>query len=353
MSITRVDVHHHLLTSEYLEELAKVGVVGSGGLPFPHWTPEETLGFLDRAQIQAAVLSLSSPGLCFGNAAKEREIARALNEFAAESVTRWPQRLGFFATLPLPDVEAALAEIAYALDTLHADGIGLLSNYQGIYPGDARFDPIFAELDRRQAVAFLHPTVFTGSEIPSTKNAGSPVPTIPTFMLEFVFDTTRAVANLVISGTLTKYPRLRIILSHAGGTLPFVAQRIVSGAIIASVRPQGDLGQLTLPREQIAALRQELADNILGQLSSLYFDTALSTNSNAFSSLRHLVPVSHILLGTDYPFASEIEAGSTVTKLATLPDLNKQELEEIEGINASKLFPRLSSLPPRPKRTRN
>src|SRR5216683_3283622 len=169
----RIDVHHHLLTPEYLEELAKVGIVEAGGVSFPHWTPEDALGVLDRAEIQAALLSLSSPGLCFGNAPKERVVARALNEFAAESVIRWPKRFGFFATLPLPDVEAALAEISYALDTLHADGIGLLSNYAGIYLGDARFDPIFAELNRRAAVVFIHPTVFTGSEIPSAKNAGS------------------------------------------------------------------------------------------------------------------------------------------------------------------------------------
>jgi predicted TIM-barrel fold metal-dependent hydrolase len=256
-------------------------------------------------------------------------------------VTRWPQRLGFFATLPLPDVEAALAEIDYALDTLHADGIGLLSNYQGIYLGDARFDPIFAELDRRQAVVFIHPTVFTGSEIPRAVNAGSPVLTLPSFMLEFVFDTTRAVANLVISGTLTKYPHLCIILSHAGGTVPFVAQKIVSGAIIATVGSQVRAGQATLPRSQVAALRQAVASNVLSQLSSLYYDTALSANSNAFSSLRQLVPASHILLGTDYPFAPEIESGSTAARLATLPDLGEQELQEIEGINALKLFPRL------------
>jgi 6-methylsalicylate decarboxylase len=188
---TRIDVHHHLLTPSYLEALAQVGVVESGGVPFPQWTPEDSLSFLDRAEIQTALLSLSSPGLCFGNATKESQMARALNEFAAQTVMRWPKRFGFFATLPLPDVQAALAEIDYALDTLHADGIVLLSNYAGIYLGDERLDPIFAELDQRSAVVFIHPTVFTGNAIPSGKNVGSPIPTLPGFMLEFVFDTTR------------------------------------------------------------------------------------------------------------------------------------------------------------------
>lgn len=337
----RIDVHHHLLTPEYLEELARVGVVESGGVTFPHWTPEDSLGVLDRAEIQTALLSLSTPGLCFGNAARERAVARALNEFAAESVTRWPKRFGFFATLPLPDVEAALAEMSYALDTLHADGIGLLSNYAGIYLGDARFDPIFAELDRRAAAVFIHPTIFTGSEIPVARNAGSPVPTLPGFMLEFVFDTTRAVANLVLSGTLKKYPHVRIILSHAGGTVPFVAGKMVSGALYTAFASRISTGQVTLPREQIEAIRQAFAEDILGQLRSLYYDTALSANIHAFSSLRQLVPASHILLGTDYPFAPEIESGSTAARLATLPGLSEQELRDIEGENALKLFPRL------------
>lgn len=337
----RIDVHHHLLTPEYLEELARVGVVESGGVTFPHWTPEDSLGVLDRTEIQTALLSLSTPGLCFGNAARERAVARALNEFAAESVTRWPKRFGFFTTLPLPDVEAALAEMSYALDTLHADGIGLLSNYAGIYLGDARFDPIFAELDRRAAAVFIHPTIFTGSEIPVARNAGSPVPTLPGFMLEFVFDTTRAVANLVLSGTLKKYPHVRIILSHAGGTVPFVAEKMVSGALYTAFASRISTGQVTLPREQIEAIRQAFAEDILGQLRSLYYDTALSANIHAFSSLRQLVPASHILLGTDYPFAPEIESGSTAARLATLPGLSEQELRDIEGENALKLFPRL------------
>jgi 6-methylsalicylate decarboxylase len=341
MGNDRIDVHHHLLTQEYLEELAKVGVVESGGVSFPRWKPEDSLEVLDRAEIRAALLSLSSPGLCFGDATKEREIARALNEFAAQTVTRWPERFGFFATLPLPDVEAGLAEISYTLDTLHADGIGLLSNYAGIYLGDARFDPIFMELDRRAAVVFIHPTVFTGSEIPSAKNAGSPIPSMPGFMLEFVFDTTRAVANLVISETLKKYPHLRIILSHAGGTVPFVAYKIVFGVLLTTFASQLSSGQITLPREQIEAIRQAFSEDVFSQLRGLYYDTALSANINAFSSLQQLVPASHILLGTDYPFVPEVESGSTAARLATLPGLSEQELEDIEGNNALKLFPRL------------
>jgi 6-methylsalicylate decarboxylase len=338
---TRIDVHQHLLTPPYLEELARVGVVESGGVPFPHWVPEDALLAMDRAEIQAALLSLSSPGLCFGNVPKEREIARALNEFAAECVTRWPKRFGFFATLPLPDVEAALAEISTALDILHADGIVLLSNYAGIYLGDARLGPIFAELDRRAAVVFIHPNIFTGRAIPSGKNAGSPLPTLPSFVLEFAFDTTRAVANLVLSGTLKKYSHLRIILSHAGGTVPLVAQKIVAGALMSAFASQTAAGQVTPARSQIEVSRQAAAEDVLSQLQSLYYDTALSANRNAFSSLRELVPPAHILLGTDYPFAPEFETSSAPARLAALTGLSEQEVQAIEGENALKLFPRL------------
>lgn len=344
MKNVRIDVHHHFLTPQYIEELAKVGIVESGGLPFPRWKPEDSLAVLDRSETQVALLSLSSPGLCFGNTTKEREVARALNEFAAQCVTRWPNRFGFFATLPLSDVQAALTEISYALDTLHADGVGLLSNYAGTYLGDARFNAIFAELDRRAAAVFIHPTVFTGSEIPAAENAGSPIPTLPGFLLEFVFDTTRAVANLVLSGTLKEYSQLRIILSHAGGTIPFVANKIVSAAILRAFGTQVSKKEVLHHLDLVETVRQTFTEDVFSQLRELYYDTALSANMNVFSSLRQLVPVSHILLGTDYPFAPEIEAGFTASRLAHLSNLNEQERQDIEGNNALNLFPRLQAL---------
>ena len=217
----------------------------------------------------------------------------------------------------------------------------LLSNYAGIYLGDARFNPIFAELDRRSAVVFIHPNIFTGNAIPSGENAGSPVPTLPSFMLEFVFDTTRAAANFVLSGTLQKYSHLRIILSHAGGTIPFVAQKIVAGALAKDFPSRITGGQVAQPREQIEAIRQAIAGDVLSQLQSLYYDTALSANRHAFSALRELVPASRIVLGTDYPFAPESETGSAPARLAALPGLDEQELRAIEGENALNFFPRL------------
>lgn len=256
-----------------------------------------------------------------------------------------------FATLPLPDVEAALDELAYALDTLHADGIVLYSNYAGIYLGDSHFDPLFAELDRRATVVFLHPTMYTGSALPSARNAGSPISTLPGFMLEFVFDTTRAVANLVLTGTLKRHPRVRINLSHAGGTVPCVAHKLVSGGLWMTFAPllsaaaqagtQAEVGaMLALPPDQAQVAIGAFETDIFAQLRTLYYDTALSANRQVFGSLQQLAPTAHILLGMDYPFAPEVESGATLQRLDRLASLSEQERQDIASYNALTLFPR-------------
>lgn len=349
MSTTgRIDVHHHIFTPAYIEELAKAGVVEAGGLPLAsmtRWTPEASLSVMDRFGIGAALLSVSSPGLCFSNPVGERAMARALNEFAAECVARWPTRFGFFATLPLPDVEAALTEIAYALDTLHADGIGLLSNYAGIYPGDPRLDAIFAELDRRAAVIHIHPTIYTGDKLPTGKNAGSPLPTVEGSVLEFVFDTTRVVANLIFSGTLKRYQHMRIILSHAGGAVPLFAERLLDRSEILMFMQKVQVGQVAPPSpETIEQLMQSGLDSTFKQLRRLYYDTALSANPTVLSALQRLVPASQILFGSDYPPAQDVGVHYVVQGLAAYAGFSKQEQQDIECNNALTLFPRLQQL---------
>lgn len=345
MSTTRrIDVHHHILTSEYLEELAKVGVIQAGGHPFPRWTPADSLALMDRYGIETALLSVSAPGLCFGDATKARTIARSLNEFAANCAVQTPRRFGFFATLPLPDVDAALAESIYALDHLSADGIGLLTNYKGIYLGDPRFDALFAELDRRAVVIHIHPTVFTGNAIPSAKNAGSPLPNVEASVLEFVFDTTRAVASLIFSGTLSRYPHLRIILSHAGGAAPLFAERLLDRSEILAVMQKVQAGQAAPPSpEEIEALMKTALESTFRHLRGLYYDTALSTNGTVLSALQRLVPTSHLLLGSDFPFAQEVGARYALEGLAAYPGFSAQERRAIESENALTLFPRLQA----------
>jgi predicted TIM-barrel fold metal-dependent hydrolase len=348
MSPNRIDVHHHFLTPEYVEELAKVGVVETGGMPLAQperWKPEVSLAVMDRYGIDAALLSVSSPGLGFGDAAKAREIARSLNEFAAGCARRWPGRFEVFAVLPLPDVKAALSEIGYALDTLGAAGVGLLSNHEGVYLGDARFDEVFAELDRRAAVAFVHPTVFTGSEVPSAHNAGSPVPSIQSSVLEFVFDTTLAVANLISSGTLKKYPNVRIILSHAGGAVPLFAERLIDRSEIVALVQEAQAGRAEPPSpETLERMLRAATEDTFELLRDLYYDTALSANLTVLGALQRLVPASHVLFGTAYPFAQEIGVRYSLDGLAAYEAFGEEEREMIESGTALALFPRLRTL---------
>ena len=214
----RIDVHFHYLSPEYREKM--IDAVGGypDGFAAPQWSVEATLAMMDRMNIATGMLSVSSPGVHFGNDAKARLLARSVNEFAARTMGDNRGRFGGFASLPLPDVEGALLEIAYALDTLKLDGVVMLTNFNGVYLGDKRLDPVFDELNRRGAIVFIHPT----SPICWQQSAlGYPRP-----MIEFTFDSTRAVVNLIFSGTTARCPKVRFIVPHAGGTLPFLARRI-------------------------------------------------------------------------------------------------------------------------------
>jgi predicted TIM-barrel fold metal-dependent hydrolase len=340
----RLDIQHHFLTSKYIEALTKAGVNEAGGERYPQWTPEDSLSIMDRYEIDTAIISVPLPVWYLQNTKQAAEMARSLNEFGAQCVARWPKRFGLFAMLPLPDVDAALSEIDYALDTLHADGIVLLSNYAGIYLGDPRFEPVFAELDRRAAVVYLHPTISTGSEAPSGHFAGSPVPTIQPSVLEFVFDTTRAVANLIMSGSLRRYPHLQIILAHTGGTVPYLAGRIIDRSGIVALYQKAQAGQAASPSNEMLQQAVETAkEESLSQLSKLYYDTVFSANIHVMGSLRQLVPAKQILFGTDYPFAQEIGVRYALDELASCPGFDAQERREIEGRNALALFPRLQT----------
>jgi predicted TIM-barrel fold metal-dependent hydrolase len=237
-------------------------------------------------------------------------------------------------------VEAALSESSYALDTLGAAGVGLLSNHEGVYLGDPRFEEVFAALDRRAAVAFVHPTVFTGSQIPSAPNAGSPVPTIQSSVLEFVFDTTRAVANLISSGTLKRYPNVRIILSHAGGAVPLFADRLIDRSEIVALVRQAQAGRATPPSpETLERMMRAATEDAYELLRGLYYDTALSANPTVLGALQRLVPASRILLGTDYPFAQEVGVRYSLDGLAAYEGFGEEERATIESGTALTLFP--------------
>ena len=315
MSNHRIDVHHHILPPDYVVEVGgdRIGALILAG-KVPEWTPETSIEAMDRNGIATAITSISAPGLWFGDDAQARRLARHCNDYAAEIRTSHPNRFGVFASLPLPDVDASLAEIAYALDGLQADGIGLLTSYGDRYPGDPAFAPVFDELDRRGAVVYFHPT---------NAPCSTCLPEIPAATLDFPFDTTRAVVSLLFSGTFTRCPSIRFIFSHAGGTVPFLAERIARLA----VRPE---------------YKDTLPNGVLPELARLYYDTALSANELSFASLLKLVAPDHVLFGSDFPFAPESTMTATVNGLAEL-GLSETVLRGIERENALALFPRVAS----------
>ena len=309
----RIDVHHHILPPDYVEIVGddRIGPLILAGRT-PEWTPEMSIEAMDRNGIATAVTSISAPGLWFGDSEETIKLCRHCNEYASEIARAHPGRFGVFASLPLPDVEASLAEIDYALDTLKADGIGLLTSYGDRYPGDPAFAPVFDELDRRGAVVYFHPTNAPCSQC---------LPEIPAATLDFPFDTTRAIVSLLFGGTFARCQNIRFIFSHAGGAAPYLAERIARLA----ARP---------------GFKEKVPNGVVPELQRLYYDTALSANWLAFRSLFELVAPEHVLFGSDYPFAPEATMTATVKGLIDM-GLEDDVLRGIERDNALRLFPHM------------
>jgi len=309
----RIDTHHHILPPRYLaQERERIREVSHGLFPqLLEWTPGRALEAMDQSGIATAITSISTPGVWFGDAEAGRRLARECNEYAASLARDHPGRFGMFAALPLGDVEGSLREIEYALDVLQADGIGLMTNYDDRYPGDSAWTPVFDELNRRRAVVYFHPTTST-----CTANI---VPGIPSPTLEFTFDTTRAIASLLFSGTFSRCPDVRFIFSHGGGTLPMVAWR---------------LGGLLRVRPDLVA---RLPNGIMYEVKKLYYDVVSAANPVAFNAVRQLAGTSQLLFGSDYPFWSP---QVTVDALAAL-GLGPSDLRAIERDNALALLPKV------------
>ena len=313
MSAHRIDVHHHILPPSYVRSVGdgRIGPLIVAGKT-PEWTPQHSIEAMDRNGIEKAITSISAPGLWFGDTHVTQALTRECNDYAAAMCSDHPGRFGVFASLPLPDIDGSLREIAYALDDLKADGIGLLTNYDGKYPGDPSFAPVFDELNRRKAVVYFHPT-----EAPCCHAHHL---AIPAATLEFPFDTTKAVTSLLFGGTFARCRDIRFVFSHAGGTIPFLAERIAR----LEVRPE---------------FRESVPDGVIFELKRLFFDTALSANQLAFSALLKLVASEQVLFGSDYPFAPEATMAATVKGLANL-GLAPEVLHAIERGNAVRLLKR-------------
>ncbi|MGC0314657.1 amidohydrolase family protein [Kitasatospora acidiphila] len=318
---TRVDVHAHFLPAAYLQAAREAGLSSfDGGIPVPEWSLAGALDFMDRQGIDAQVLSVPSPTAHRlagrGGAAK---LARRLNEAAAEIIDRHPGRFGALAHLPLPDVDAALAEIDHSLGDLALDGVILATNYAARYLGEPAFDPVLAELDRRGATILLHPTA---PACFAQTGLGHPAP-----LVEFVFDVARTVTHLIYTGALTRHPNLRIILPHAGGAVPALAWRISAFAAQPALTPGAHLSP----------------ESVLAQLRGLYYDVALGANPHSLSALLELADPGHLLFGTDHPFSPEPLITANSRGLADYPGFSDQTRRAIAADNALPLFPQLAA----------
>jgi 6-methylsalicylate decarboxylase len=302
----RVDAHVHLLPASYRAELEARQLTA---YPLPDWSLELTDAFLSRYAIDAAVLSLSPPGVWFGDAGLARELARMVNVHTAEIVAADPRRFAGLGVLPLPDVEGALEEIGNVFDVLGLDGVALLSNVGGTYLGAPEWEPVLAELDRRGAYVFVHPTA----------DAHPSLPHLPVWLQEFPFDTTRAIVDLVFSGALDRFRRLRIQVAHLGGTAPFLAHRIAS------------LGR------RDAAFGGYPPERALDALARLYYDTGLSNHVAPIEATCAHVQFNHIVFGSDWPYAA-LPAGADFAP--ELDDLGPARRRDLEQRHVAALVPR-------------
>jgi predicted TIM-barrel fold metal-dependent hydrolase len=312
----RIDTHYHYFPPAYLEPLAEWGRrSGFGGLQAPQrdWSIAKALDLMDRGRIATGVLSISTPGVWFGDVQEARKVARLCNDFGAGMVRDHPGRFGLFASMPMPDVEGTLHEIEYALDTLKADGIGLMTSYGDKWPGDPAYAPVFEELNRRKAVVYFHPL--------APNCCGALIPGMTGSALEYPYDTGRAAVSLLVNGSLARFRDIKFLFSHAGGAIPSLAGRI---------------GNVVRARKDVA---QIAPDGVERELQRLYYDTANSAYAPTMAALMSFVPIAQILFGTDYPYFG-IEANiDGMDKIG----LGAADRQAIDRGNALRLLPRLSS----------
>ncbi len=303
----RIDIHSHITPPSYSADLGPKHLLSPPALG---WTLAKFLEEMDEGGVATSITSLPPPGVWTGDDLLARSIARGCNDYAARLITDHPGRFGMFAALPLPDIAGSLREIAYAFDELKADGVAMFTNYGDKWLGDPFFAPVFEELNRRKAVAYTHPKAAN-----CCKNV---LAGINDSNIEYATDTTRAIAQIVFNGVSTRYPDVRMIFSHAGGTMPFLSERFV-----------------TLAKSPEFA--QRLPQGFLAETNKFYYDTAQSTSPAAIAALLRVVPVSQIVFGTDYPFGI---AAPTAQELKECGLLKPKDLRAIDRENALRLLPK-------------
>ena len=302
----RIDVHYHVTPTPLIQAFGAQRFANAAS----NWTLDQRLMDLERNGVATAMCSIAPAGDPFVDASKAVQLTRECNEYSARLAMDHPGRFGVFASLPLPNVDAAVREMEYAFDTLKADGIGLFTSYGDKWLGDLAFNPIFEELNRRKAVLFTHPNTAN-----CCKNL---LPNIGDGTIEWGTDTTRAITNLLFSGTAARYPNVRMTFSHGGGTMPYLVERfeaLAKSPKFAAQFPQG----------------------FAAAAGKFYYDTAWTTNPEAMSALSKLVPISQIVFGTDFPF---LTIPDQVKGLKDCGVFSAADLQKIDNENALALLPR-------------
>lgn len=311
---TLIDVHHHFVPPFYLaDNRDRITAAGGGRInpAYLSWSPEQAIAAMDKEGVATAVLSLSTPGVWFGDPQMAARTARRVNEYAADLAQSHPGRFGRFAAIPLPDTEGSLREIDYALNVLKADGVGLLTSYGDKWLGDAAYRPVFEELNRRKAVVFVHPT--------TPLCCRTLLPDVSPIVVEIPQDTTRAVTNLLFTGTFARFADIRFIFTHAGGNVPMVLGRMHQYG----------------PKD----IAEKAPNGIEYELKRLYYDIAGTAYRPAIAALTSLVPTTQILFGSDNPFVPLAETAEGIKRLGFSTD----DLERIGRDNALGILPRLKA----------
>jgi 6-methylsalicylate decarboxylase len=304
----RIDVHHHMVPPKHLEAVAAARESGRT----PPWSPAMSIEEMDKNGTATAIVSLVQPGVTIGTVEQARTLARECNEYGAKMVKDHPGRFGFFAVIPLTDTEGSLKEIAYAMDTLKADGIQLFTSFGEKYLGDASFHPVYEELNRRNAIVYTHPT--------QPKCCTGLIKEVTVSTIEYATDSSRTIASMLFTGTAAKFPNVRWIWSHGGGTMPFLIGRY----------------------DRLAGERKDPfnPNGIRPQLQKFYYEVAQANHPGALAAVTEIIPVTQLLFGTDYPIWRTAES---VNGVSTYKGFNDAQRLAVNRGNAERLFPRLKS----------
>lgn len=304
--MSRIDTHHHVIPPAYRSWLERRGY--DAGRRLPDWSESASLALMDELGIERAVASVSRPGVTLGDGADAPAVAREVNDFCAELVKDRPDRFSFFASLPLPDVDASVAELEHALDVLGASGAVVLTNVDGHYLDAERYAPLFAELHRRATVLFVHPTHPPGPWMDGQ----------PPMIADFLLDTVRVAVKLAQAHAMSRYDQVRFLFSHGGGFLPYAVDRIA-------------------PLTAYVGDEHETAETVEAELRRGWFDTAL-TGARTLPSLMAFADPARVVYGSDFPFAPDPMPRDCAAALDAFGGIDDRQRRAIDRDNAAALL---------------